>query len=504
MKKTNILKYILFGAAIILSVTLFFSVKVATRNLKEREKSKILIWAHALEKKSAILELTKSLFDKLKVEEKEKVELWSDAVQILLQNKQGGNAPFLLKIISANKNIPVVLVDDNRYIVSSANIDFELPPNRYFSDSLKKMFSDHPPIIFRNKDWPTSYLYYNDSRLYSQLQYVFDDFVESFISDIIENSVSVPVIITDSLQSKILFSGNVDKRHFQTAEDTLAYIDEMSRRNSSVNITLNGNLPAFVFYEDSNMLMLMRYVPLIAVILLGLFLLVSFIAFNTSRLSEQNLLWVGMSKETAHQLGTPISSLMAWAELIRMDDPSSTIASEMDKDISRLKTITDRFSKIGSEPQLVLVDFVPVLHNAVQYMQARTSSEISFSIFVDCDSSEKVPLNVDLFEWCIENIIRNAIDAMSGRGAIVIHAFAEGANICIDISDSGKGIGRRRFNKIFTPGYTTKSRGWGLGLSLARRIISDYHKGKVFVKRSEINVGTTFRILLPKKLSNRK
>lgn len=504
MKQTNFLKYVLFGAAILLSIALFFSVKGAIRNLKDREKSKILIWTHALEKKSAVLELTKSLFDKLKIEEKEKVELWSDAIQILLQNKQGENASFLLKIISANKNIPVILVDDKRRIVSNANLDFELPSDHIFSDSIALLFSAHPPIIITNKNWPTSYLYYNDSKLYSQLQFVFDDFVESFISDIIENSVSVPVIITDSLRTKILFSGNVEARHFRSSADTASYIEQMSRRNSSVSVILYGNVPAFVYYEDSNLLVLMQYVPLVALVLLGLFLLASFIAFNTSRVSEQNLLWVGMSKETAHQLGTPISSLMAWAELIRMDDPQSAIASEMEKDITRLKTITDRFSKIGSDPQLSLVEITPVLHNAISYMQARTSTEVSFTVNIDCDPTEKMPLNVDLFEWCVENIIRNAVDAMAGRGAIVIHAFSDVSFIYIDITDSGKGISRRKFKKVFTPGFTTKSRGWGLGLSLARRIIADYHKGKVFVKRSEINVGTTFRILLPKKLSNRK
>lgn len=504
MKKTNILKYILFGVAILLSIALFFSVKVAIRNLKEREKSKILIWTHALEKKSAVLELTKSLFDKLKIEEKEKVELWSDAVQILLQNKQGENASFLLKIISANKNIPVALVDDRRRIVSNANLDFELPADRRFSDSIALLFSDHPPIVIRNKNWPTSYLYYKDSRLYTQLQYIFDDFVESFISDIIENSVSVPVIITDSTRNRILFSGNVDTRLFHTAADTASYINMMASHNSAVNVTLYGNVPAFVYYEDSNLLVLMQYVPLAAIVLIGLFLIASFLAFNTSRVNEQNLLWVGMSKETAHQLGTPISSLMAWAELIRMDDPDSIVAAEMEKDISRLKTITERFSKIGSEPQLSLVAIATVLRNAVGYMQVRTSDEVVFSVNIDCNDSELVPLNADLFEWCIENIIRNAIDAMSGRGAIVIHAFCDASNVYIDITDSGKGIPRRKFKKIFTPGFTTKSRGWGLGLSLARRIIADYHNGKVFVKRSEINVGTTFRILLPKKLSNRK
>ena len=504
MNRNVFFKYLLFGIAILFSLFLFFGVKTATKNLKDREKAKVLIWTRALEKKSAVLELTKNLFDKLKLEEKDKVELWSEAIQLLLANQHGGNVSILLKIISTNRNIPIVLVDDNHRIVSSANIDFVMPADNIFSDSLVALFSAHPPLLIKNEKWPTSYLYYNDSRLYSQLQYVFDDFVQSFISDIIENAVSVPVIITDSMQSTILFSGNVGKQQLQTASDTVSFIGMMTHKNTSIGITLYGSMPAFVYYEDSNLLFLMQYVPVATVLMLSLFLIASLIALKTSRVSDQNLLWVGMSKETAHQLGTPISSLMAWSELIRMNDPGSFIADEMDKDISRLRTITERFSKIGSEPKLTEVDFCAVIENAVSYMQARTSSEVKFEFTNTMDGRVTVPLNIDLFEWCIENIIRNAVDAMSGEGSIYITLSSSESSVHVDITDTGKGMSRRIFKKIFSPGFTSKSRGWGLGLSLSRRIITDYHRGKIFVKRSEINVGTTFRILLPKRLSNRK
>jgi signal transduction histidine kinase len=225
---------------------------------------------------------------------------------------------------------------------------------------------------------------------------------------------------------------------------------------------------------------------------------VAYLAFSSSRQAEQNQVWVGMSKETAHQLGTPISSLVAWIELLKMKNLDEKIISEVSKDIQRLETITERFSKIGSAPKLVPFSLIHVLNSSVDYIKSRTSDKVKF-IFIDRTENQCViPLNTSLFAWVIENLCKNAVDAMQGEGTITIEVneFVDRAEI--EMTDTGKGIPKSKFKTVFKPGYTTKKRGWGLGLSLAKRIIEQYHTGKIFVKDSELGKSTTFCILLKK------
>jgi len=223
----------------------------------------------------------------------------------------------------------------------------------------------------------------------------------------------------------------------------------------------------------------------------------SYFLFSTARRAEQNRVWIGMAKETAHQLGTPLSSLMAWVDYLKTKD--FTNAEEMEKDVKRLEVITSRFSKIGSSPQLEMQDVSTVLEETMDYMRARTSQKVKFSIKVAENADTVAPLNAPLFSWVIENLCRNAIDAMSGEGALNVDITDQMQFLYIDISDTGKGIPKGKFKTIFEPGYTTKERGWGLGLSLCKRIIEEYHDGKIFVKSSEVNKGTTFRIVLKKR-----
>ena len=242
----------------------------------------------------------------------------------------------------------------------------------------------------------------------------------------------------------------------------------------------------------------MRFYPYFQFGIIGLFLFIAYLLFSTARKSEQNQVWVGMSKETAHQLGTPLSSLMAWLELLRLKDADEEAISEMEKDINRLKTISERFSKIGSGTNLIEENIVKIIYDSVEYIKSRTSKNIKYHINIAKNRAIIVPVNLHLFEWVIENICKNAVDAMSGKGELNVDISEDEDSITIDFSDTGKGIPKSSFKAVFNPGYTSKKRGWGLGLSLAKRIINDYHSGKIFVKSSTIDKGTTFRIVLKK------
>ena len=253
-----------------------------------------------------------------------------------------------------------------------------------------------------------------------------------------------------------------------------------------------------IFHKDSYVLTQLRYFPYIQLAIIGIFLLVAYLLFSTARRSEQNQVWAGLAKETAHQLGTPLSSMMAWVDYLEAKDIGSETIEELRKDVNRLSTITDRFSKIGSNPTLVPENIVSVIYSSVSYLKTRTSQKINYYINVQPEQSILVPLNLQLFEWVIENLVKNAVDAMTRQGSITIDIIEEDKVVNIDVADTGKGIPRNMFRTIFNPGYTSKQRGWGLGLSLSKRIINDYHNGKIFVKNSTLGKGTTFRIVLKK------
>ena len=255
----------------------------------------------------------------------------------------------------------------------------------------------------------------------------------------------------------------------------------------------------FVYYRNSFLLTQLQYYPYVQLAVISVFALIAYLIFSYSRTAEQNRVWVGMAKETAHQLGTPLSSLMAWIEYFRADpetyDPS--IVQEMDKDINRLNMVTSRFSSIGSIPTLKEENLYHILNTSVAYLQNRISTKVRLQLHSE-GKDIPVRINAPLFEWVIENICKSAVDAMSGVGDLTIQVIQEHPEqVVIDITDTGKGISKSKLKQVFTPGYTTKKRGWGLGLSLAQRIVENYHKGKIFVKHSEIDAGTTFRIILP-------
>jgi signal transduction histidine kinase len=247
---------------------------------------------------------------------------------------------------------------------------------------------------------------------------------------------------------------------------------------------------------ESQQLQQLRYFPFFQFAVIGMFLIVAYLLFSTSRRAEQNLVWVGMAKETAHQLGTPLSSLIAWVEILRMKGVDESILFELNQDVKRLEMITERFSKIGSQPKLNAENISNALAQSLDYMKSRTPKTVDFHF--QNKANIIAPLNIPLFAWVIENLCRNAVDAMDGKGSITFEIIDQQQFVYIDVTDTGKGIPRGKHKTVFEPGFTTRQRGWGLGLSLCKRIVEQYHNGKIFVKRSEIGKGTTFRIVLNK------
>ncbi len=319
----------------------------------------------------------------------------------------------------------------------------------------------------------------------------------SFIFEVVKNNETVPVILVDENDSIILFR-NLNSDNIDNPEYLKKRLKAMKKQNEPIEITISGDIKQYIYYSDSILLTRLNYYPYIQLLVFFLFMLVAYFAFSNARKAEQNQIWVGMSKETAHQLGTPISSMIAWLEILKQQYPENATIFELDKDISRLEIITDRFSKIGSSPALRKQNIIEIITKTIEYIKLRSPEKIQFNIHKNGYDNICVPVNEQLFAWVIENIAKNAIDAMNGKGNFDISFSDQNQIVFIDFKDSGKGIPKSKYKTIFQPGYTTKERGWGLGLSLTKRIVEEYHSGKIFVKNSEINQGSTIRIVLKK------
>ncbi len=319
----------------------------------------------------------------------------------------------------------------------------------------------------------------------------------SFVFEVVKANTTIPLVLTDG-ENNIISLRNFDDEQSQDPEYQKKQFRNIKGQNEPIEIELYGGTKNFIHYDNSDLYYQLKYYPYVSLGIISIFILVAYFAFSFARKAEQDQVWVGLAKETAHQLGTPLSSLIAWIEYLKLKNVDPTILEDMAKDVSRLETITERFSKIGSVPDLIPANLASVLHDSVDYIQTRSSKKIAFSLNLDEAVGTEVPMNIPLFAWVIENLCRNAIDAMEGSGAIAIVAIDLGTKVAIDVSDTGKGISRSMFETVFQPGYTSKKRGWGLGLSLTRRIVEQYHSGKIIVKQSELGKGTTFRITLNK------
>ena len=343
-------------------------------------------------------------------EERQKIEVWSEATRVMTSENPSLNMNLILKIIQGNTSIPVILCSETDSVVSYNNIEIpEKNVAQFMTNKVKELRTKNPPIVIDMEDGTYQYLYYDDSIILKRL------------------------LVYPYAQLSVVF----------------------------------------------------------------VFILIAFLALASTKKAEQNKVWVGLSKETAHQLGTPISSLIAWVEYLRTKDIDPSLLTEMDKDVKRLQTIAERFSKIGSDPDPVPTNIVESIRAALGYMETRISSKVKINTYLP-ERPIFVLMNDSLFAWVIENLTKNAVDAMEGQGEISLKVEEREKVVLIDLADTGKGIPKSKFKTVFNPGYTTKKRGWGLGLSLVKRIIESFQGGKIFVKSSELGKGTTFRIKLKK------
>jgi hypothetical protein len=312
---------------------------------------------------------------------------------------------------------------------------------------------------------------------------------------IIQNA-RIPIILTEN--NMILSTKNIDDEIVNDKFKSMELLAKLKNQNDPITIEYVPGKFQFLYYGDSSLLNKLKYYPIALVLIIVLFGALVYNFYKSTKMATQNKLWAGMAKETAHQIGTPLSSLIGWLEIMKADNVDPTTIAEIEKDITRLQTITDRFSKIGSEPILEEKDIIQETLKSYDYLQSRFSKQITFS-FDAPDIKIPVLLNSALHSWTIENLVKNAIDAMKGRGQLAVTIEEEGKVVKIKVSDTGKGIPKNQFKNIFEPGFTTKKRGWGLGLSLTKRIVEEYHKGKIKVLSSELNKGTTMQVSFEKK-----
>ena len=398
----------------------------------ERRTWKMMVIAAAAIAVIIFLLISNNLIKQLANQERERMNIWAKATEKLAKADTESDFEFLLGIISQNNSIPVLICDEDLNISEFRN--FRLPER---GDSDKSLFEE---LTDKNK---------------------------AFLSSKLKKASA-----GESL--KTLSRSN---RHF-------------------IEVELYGGENQYIYYEDSQLLKNLSVYPYIQMAVMIILALIIYLAMVYTKRAEQNRVWVGLSKETAHQVGTPISSLMAWTEYLQTTGVENEITDEIDKDVRRLSVIADRFSKIGSQPEIQLEYLNEVVNRSLDYMRRRVSGKVEITMHLSEDD-HGVLISRSLMEWVMENLTKNAVDAMQGVGKIDIYTGSEKNNVWIEVRDTGKGIARKNFKTVFNPGYTTKKRGWGLGLTLVKRIVEEYHRGKIYVKESEIGKGTTFRIELP-------
>ncbi len=491
-------------AAIIVFVSLWYT-QVLVSQIAEEEKHKAKSWAEAIQRKAELVNYTQVLFEKISEEERKKVEIWAEANRRVVNAPVDEDPTFYLQILFSNTTIPIIITQNKGVIdntVITKNLDSALSTDTtYLKERLAEMQRQNKVVELYYFEDQKIFLYYDESIIFSELRTVLEEQVESFNSDIVTNSAFAPVIYSDEDENVLAF-GNLDSLKMNSSEYVGEIVSEMKETNQPIKINLGDNKVRFIYYADSPLLVKLKYYPFVQLGVIGLFLLIAYSLFSTARNAEQNQVWVGMAKETAHQLGTPLSSLLAWIEVLKSRNVDEKTISEIRSDLSRLETITDRFSKIGSKPNLEQHDVNKLIENTLTYLKPRLSKKVQFKHTTSNGNVVIASINVPLLEWVLENIIKNGVDALGGEGNIDIHVTDQSQFVYIDISDNGKGIPKGARKTIFQPGYTTKKRGWGLGLSLTKRIVENYHSGKVFVKNSEVGKGTTFRIVLNKSMQN--
>jgi len=485
-----------FMATLVLTAMIIYS-NTLIRNIQKEERRKVNVWADAITYRANLVSYMDDFFKTIRLAESKRAALLVQAMQKVAEAPLYDDPSFYLDIISANSTIPAIITDAAGNINYTVNVDAPISNMKHINELgvEKPKFDSMLMYYYKNK---YNILYFKESKIYSNLRTVIDNLLESFFQEIVINDASVPVIITNSTMCDIIASGMVDSTDMQSIEAKHKLIKNFLSQNKPIKIELPYHGTCYVLYEDSAILMQLRYYPIIQLIIVIIFIIAGYLILSFARRSEQNRVWVGMSKETAHQLGTPLSSLLAWNEILREQGVDPSIMNEIEKDVNRLETIAQRFSKIGSEPELVNENIANLIEEFVEYLQSRISSKVVIKVNHNGLQDFCMPVNRYLFEWVIENLCKNSVDAMDGNGVIIIDLSDDEKYFFVDVTDTGKGISSSGIKHVFKPGFTTKKRGWGLGLPLAKRIIKQYHKGKLYVKSSALDRGTVMRIQFKK------
>jgi nitrogen-specific signal transduction histidine kinase len=451
-----------------------------------KQRWKMLLFLLAIVIGIGSLMYTNTLVEMLSHEEKKKIQLWAEATSLLAQ--EDAVSKDLNLYISQQPLSPEEKLRSKLW--GEANFSLESSrgmQNLYLYLTQEKVSAEQKTLI---QLWGEANIHLDKSETATQD-------LNLYLTQVIQDNTTVPVILVDG-------DGNMLSRNLDSVKIVRkGYLENqlkvMKEQNPPIQLLVGNGQKNFIYFKESTILTELKWYPYIQLGLIIILIMVAYFAFSSSRHAEQNQVWVGLSKETAHQLGTPASSLSAWVEVLKYHVKDGAIITELEKDVNRLKIITDRFSKIGSMPKLGPVNLRLVLENVIEYIQNRISNRSEIQLKLSNDNII-IPINISLFEWVIENLLKNSLDAMQGEGVLSVNVSEHKNEVYVDIVDTGKGIPKKLFKTIFKPGFTTKSRGWGLGLSLAKRIIEMYHKGKIFVLQSEIEKGTTIRIILNKSL----
>ncbi|MBR3783145.1 MAG: HAMP domain-containing histidine kinase [Bacteroidales bacterium] len=485
------LKLIVLTLTIGMALLALWQVQRVADQVRQSEEAKVRLWASAIGQRNQMAATTAHFFQQATLDEHRKMRLYTDILQSFNDPDLSTDLKFSLAYVNYivdSSHTPIIITKSRDSVIT---VPQELAGQK-LEGSLLEEYTQNPPFKYRIWGMPMT-LYYKESEYYTQLREVLNSYSLSFLTDITQNSVLVPVVIVDSSRTTVLAHGNID-----SAEVT--HLDlEKGFNSEPIEITLPDGHAAYVYYSSTPLLRSLRWMPLFYFFIAIVLLVVSYNLFRTARTAEQNRIWVGLAKETAHQLGTPLSSLGGWVEYLRGKEFTDQYAGEVEKDLRRLDTITHRFSKIGSVPELKDEDVHEATVAAVEYLQSRAPRRVKFNVTFPEGEPFVAPLNGYLFQWVVENLCKNAIDATEGEGVISIVASQDARRIYIDISDNGKGMSPSVQKRIFDSGFTTKSRGWGLGLPLAKRIVNQYHRGRLYLKYSVPGQGSCFRIELKKK-----
>lgn len=503
------LNFILMSLSIlIVAATLLFS-RSLVEQLKKEERVRVQNWAISNWRQVEVASRVRGIFAKMETEERQYATVWTYVYERVFSpvSPTPKDFDFLMRIMSSN-NRPFILVGAQGKIIESHDPEIKVSETPYFSPEIQKAYSAYPPIAVDAQGIKYS-LYFKPSEVFLSLRQMFSDLDSSFSIESFNSiaSISVPVLVTDESRKKVLMYHNLEEGDFYSQRTIQARLRKMQDDNEPIVLRLPGmeNKICYLFYESSAFLRNMNFFTV--ALLLALLAITGGVLslLNLSQKMSRNREWWGMSKETAHQLGTPLSSLLAWIEYYKTrgegEPMEKSDLAEIEKDVKRIELVANRFSKIGSIPELTWDNVVPVVYRSMEYLKMRSSRRIRYTINVAPDTVIMAQFNAPLIEWVFENLFKNALNAIGdNEGEIRISLTENNEYVIIDVHDTGKGLPKNMFRKVFEAGYTTKQRGWGLGLTLCRRIVQGYHKGKIFVESSSPQTGTVFRVILNKEV----